>query len=171
MTSVQSRLHVEPAGLASNRGSITPRRPQGGEAASRRPNREEQRGGPRERSREEAAPQRGQPQGLGASGWALGGQAALVAGGGIAGIGGHTVLGEHCLELLQCGIGPHARGVEVRPAHPEAGLRQVLEELVQPARMRKTNAWPSLCGAIIESLYNKLSSLSLWLNDFKQKPH
>ena len=130
MTSVQSGLHQEPAGLGSNRDPIGPRGSREGAPPTER-RAPSERGPP---SREE---QRGGLQRLFASGWVLGGRAALVAGGGVAGVRGHAVLGEHRLELLQRGVRAHPGGVEVRPAHPEARLRQVLEELVQPAGTRE----------------------------------
>lgn len=52
------------------------------------------------------------------------------------GVRGHAVFGEHRLELLQRGVRSDPRRVEVGPTHPEAGLRQVLEELVQPAQRK-----------------------------------
>ena len=38
-------------------------------------------------------------------------------------VGGDTVFGQDCLELLQSGIGAHTCGVEVSAADPEAGFR------------------------------------------------
>lgn len=52
--------------------------------------------------------------------------------GGAAGAGGDAVLGEDGLELLQRGVCSDPRRVKVGPADPEPGLRQVLQELVQP---------------------------------------
>lgn len=72
-------------------------------------------------------------------------QGGLVGGGRV---GGHAVLGEHRLELRQRGVGPNAGGVKVRPAHPEPSLRQILEELVQPARTGEAKRHVS-CGWII----------------------
>lgn len=45
---------------------------------------------------------------------------------------GNAVLGQDGLELLQRGVCSDPRRVEVSPTHPEPGLRQVLEELIQP---------------------------------------
>ena len=53
------------------------------------------------------------------------------------GVGGHAVLGEHRLELLQGGIGPNPGRVKMSPAHSKPCLGQVLEELVQPRQSEK----------------------------------
>lgn len=55
-------------------------------------------------------------------------------GGGGGGIIGDAVLGEDRFKLLQRGVGSNPRRVEVSPTHPEAGLCQVLKELVQPVK-------------------------------------
>lgn len=44
---------------------------------------------------------------------------------------GDAVFGENGPELLQRGVRSHPGGVKVCPTHPEAGFRQVLEELVE----------------------------------------
>lgn len=63
---------------------------------------------------------------------------ARLSGGGV-GVRWHAVLSEDRFELLQRGVGSNPRRVEVSPTHPEAGLCQVLKELVQPVqRSRKT---------------------------------
>ena len=56
---------------------------------------------------------------------------ARLSGGGV-GVGGDAVLGEDRFKLLQRGVCSDPGRVEVSPAHPEAGLRQVLKELVEP---------------------------------------
>lgn len=55
------------------------------------------------------------------------------------GVGGHAVLGEDGLKLLQRGVGSNPRRVEVSPTHPEASLRQVLKKLVQPVKTKRLN--------------------------------
>lgn len=57
---------------------------------------------------------------------------ALCSGGAAAGAGGDAVFGENGLELLQRGVCSDPRRVKVGPTHPETGLRQVLQELIQP---------------------------------------
>lgn len=62
---------------------------------------------------------------------------ARLSGGG--GARGDAVLGEDRFKLHQRRVGSNPRRVEVGPTHPEAGLRQVLQKLVQPAQRNKQN--------------------------------
>lgn len=76
------------------------------------------------------------------------------------GAGGRAVLGEDVLELQQRGVGSNPRGVKVGAAHPEARLREVLQEPVEPAGGwgRGTQTSPSSSSSSSPPLHHQVST-------------
>lgn len=83
--------------------------------------------------------------------------------GGVGGAGGGAVLCEDGFELLQGGVGSDPRRVKVGPAHPEAGLWQVLEELVEPVSPDKPNSGQTFRKIYQEKTWNVTFSYYLVL--------